>query len=314
MFPLGRQERYLDHIQSLDKRLRTWHEEIPLELRDGEIQGGGYDSIEESDEDIGGFGPKFTQYLLQLQALALRFAYENTMIMIHRPLLSLQLRTTSDTPRLTLRILEGCPAAVTQFESSMRAFHDAAIQTSRLGSLSSFPFAVQSYAAAFMSAHIFTAGVALSLSASVEPLSERARMSKTGLQRLIHSHKILPRRARAVSDVNLILEQLTRLVLDKELARITHPTATDLVDARHGRSTINDPEALYALDDGPGHIPHASTAAAPSAPATDPRARPTSGARPEITSAHLAAVEDAFDIDGNSFLDALYDFEQGTNH
>lgn len=207
-------QHHLAHMtSSLDAKLQAWKREIPpqLHLNNPDTTPVRYASVEEMDRDIGASGPKFTNYIYQLQALALRIAYENAKILLHRPLLQYKqvpkLGIAPDRPvRASYQTLDPC--------------RDAALSISEIGSASIFPLAADTYAAAFMGIHTFTAGVTLCILASIEPMTLKFHMSKMGLHRLLGMQRTLALKSQLAAQGLRILERLTRLVMEKELKQM----------------------------------------------------------------------------------------------
>ncbi|KAF4186763.1 hypothetical protein CNMCM7927_005150 [Aspergillus lentulus] len=205
-------------VANLDARLRIWQAEIPPKLRWETVAStsASYSSMEEFDRDIGASGVPFDNHIYHLQALALKLAYENTIILLHRPLLSYKLVTRADEK------LDDMSRLVTVEENpflrSMQACHDAGMSLSELASSPILELVSESYAAAFVSVHTFTAGVALGILGSVEPLTPQAQEAKVGLHRLMSiQSKLKTRSVLATQGLN-ILQRLTKLLLDKELS------------------------------------------------------------------------------------------------
>lgn len=210
-------KRLVQRVPLLDDRLQKWKAEIPESLRLTQNTPGKYSSAEEMDRDIGASGPGFESHVCQLQALALLLAYENARILVHRPLL------TSRTNYGSERELEGIsdPTRKTS-HLSLQACRDAAMSTSYLGETPIFSLAADTYAAAFISIHTFTAGVMLCVLTSIEPLTPQSHQSKLGLRRLLKMQAQLGSKSKSpISAQGLdILERLARLVMEKELNEI----------------------------------------------------------------------------------------------
>lgn len=208
--------RMVQKVQDLDSRLSTWSGELPPELRlpcsDGS-ESTTY-SDEELEFNIGASGPKFEALILRLQALALKLAYENAKILIHRPLLTY--RMVAPLPageRVTpsSRVLDPC-------QLSVQACREAALRTSELGALETFQRACQTYAVAFIGVHLLTAGTTLCILASLEPLSRESHESKIGVQRLMHMQTTVGPRSVLAAQGLEILKKLIALIMEKELA------------------------------------------------------------------------------------------------
>ncbi|KAM0722319.1 hypothetical protein Q7P37_001760 [Cladosporium fusiforme] len=215
--------RLLQSVGDLDRRLSLWYAELPPQLSMETTHARSYETIEEYEKDIGGSGEVFNSNIISLQALSLKLAYENAIILVHRPLLAYNLNRPAlqISPKNTPQTRE--TSSANQYQESLNACRHAALQTADIGSSPAFPFAVQSYAAAFMSTHLFTAGVTLCLSAIIEPLTEQASQAKRGLQRIFNSQNDPVAEPLASPHVTDILERLIRLVQEKELACILGP-------------------------------------------------------------------------------------------
>ncbi|RHZ58001.1 transcription factor domain-containing protein [Aspergillus thermomutatus] len=210
---------FVMRVASLDARLRNWRAEIPPKLRWQTVASTSisYSSKEEFDRDIGASGVRFDNHIYHLQALALELAYENTMILAHRPLLSYKLVTKTADEKLDdfshRDTIQGNP-----FLGSMQACHDAGMSLSELVNSPILDLVSETYAAAFVSIHTFTAGVALGILSSIEPLTPQAQEAKVGLHRLMSIQAKLKSRSLLATQGLDILQRLTKLVLDKELS------------------------------------------------------------------------------------------------
>ncbi|KAJ5986350.1 hypothetical protein N7451_010715 [Penicillium sp. IBT 35674x] len=214
-------KRLLHKVPILDDRLQKWKAELPDILRLNPSTPTRYSCGEEMDCDIGASGPGFESHIYQLQALALSLAYENARILIHRPLLAYRTRPGGNRE---LRSLPNPSRKASHL--SLEACRDAAMNTSHLGESLIFTLAADTYAAAFISIHTFTAGVMLCVLTNIDPLAPESQQSKIGLRRLLKMQAHLKSKSRSpLSDQGLdILERLTRLVMEKELKEILTPS------------------------------------------------------------------------------------------
>ncbi|GIJ91218.1 hypothetical protein Asppvi_010183 [Aspergillus pseudoviridinutans] len=205
-------------VASLDARLRNWRADIPPKLRWETLASTrmSYSSQEEFDRDIGASGIRFDNHIYLLQALALKLAYENTMILTHRPLLSYKLVAKADEKLDDMSRLDTIQE--NPFLRSMRACHDAGMSLSELLNSPILDLVSETYAAAFVSIHTFTAGVALGILSSIEPLTPQAQEAKVGLHRLMSIQAKLKARSPLATQGLDILQRLAKLVLDKELS------------------------------------------------------------------------------------------------
>lgn len=217
----GQKSRVSFHFQTLirtvpilEDRLEQWKAEIPGSLLLNPSSDMNYSSAEEMDRDIGASGPGFESHIYQLQALILALAYENARILIHRPLMTYRIRLhRGQEPGGSRNAPQSTPSL------SLQACRSAAMSTSQIGESPIFSLAAETYASAFISIHMFTAGVMLCVLASIEPLTPESQESKIGLRRLLNMQAELQSRSKSVvSSQSLdILERLVRLVMEKEL-------------------------------------------------------------------------------------------------
>lgn len=235
----------LRKVPLLDEKLQKWRAEIPKTLCLDPNIATKYSSAEEMDRDIGASGPGFESHIYQLQALTLFLAYENARILVHRPLL---------TCRTKLGDKEGPRSQHDQFQKtshiSLQACRDAAMNTSYLSESPVFSLAADTYAASFISIHIFTAGVMLCVLTSIEPLTTYSQQSKTGLRRLLNMQAHLKSKSKSPLPAQGldILERLTRLVMEKELKEILN-SESDPVSQLTG-AEIQPGRDLDTLGDG----------------------------------------------------------------
>lgn len=222
----------VEKVTELDNRLSGWASELPsrLQLRSDTPKGPIYESLAEIDEDIGASGEKLESYIFQLQALALKLAYENARILIHRPLLSYKMVSPPTPDYGTIPAVPARLPNTDPFQSSLLTCRNAALETSRIGSFSIFRLASGTYAVAFIGSHLLTAGVALCILASIDPLSISSQESKIGIHRLLGMQMDLKRRSVLAAQGLEVLQKLTKLVLTKELEKMLQPKS----DSRFG--------------------------------------------------------------------------------
>ncbi|KAK4500284.1 hypothetical protein PRZ48_008473 [Zasmidium cellare] len=204
-------------VQALHTKLEEWQSNLPPHLRITTPTETGYSSLDEAEHDIGASGEQFAQHATQLQALTLKLAFDNTRILIHRRLLSFDFSShfpsSSTTPS----------QMTTTFHHCLSTCREAGSQTAELGALPIFKFAAHTYAAAFINTHLFTAGVALCLSAMIDPLSEHNTSVKRDVQKIIKLQKGSSAEVLPSPQALSVLQRLMRVVLEKELACIVNP-------------------------------------------------------------------------------------------
>lgn len=213
-------------VAAINRKLEAWKAEIPPPLRvlwtSSETPTPGYASREEFDLDIGASGPIFETHIFQLQALTLQLAYENSRIIANRPLLSFRLATRSNGP-----VAVPNPPNNDPFTQSMQSCRDAALGISKAFSIPIMDLVADTYAAAFVGIHTFTAGLTLGILNSIDPLSSQSHEAKVGLQRLMSIQAKLKERSPLPAQGLEILQRLTRHVLEKELNAMLSASAVE---------------------------------------------------------------------------------------
>ncbi|SPO04997.1 uncharacterized protein DNG_07682 [Cephalotrichum gorgonifer] len=203
-------------VASLDTQITRWYSQLPGKLRLGKlaVPGPGKSSNHENHRsETHGRAPStlsFDDQLFQLQALALKLAFENARILIHRPLLSYKLffSSTSSTDTGASRRDPNL--------ASVSVCRDAALQISCAGNIPIFKEASTTYALNFISLHILTAGVTLCIMAGLSPLSPESLDSKLGVRRLMEMQAYLQLDCLVASQGLEILKKLSYLVMKKE--------------------------------------------------------------------------------------------------
>lgn len=201
-------------VSSLDRRLHEWHARLPLQLRPASLNDTSSGSVEPSSHIDGGTelsGKAFEHRLFQLQALSLKVAYQNAKILIHRPLLSYRM-VAPPTNNATTAI----PATSDTCQSSIQVCRDAALEMSYIGSLTVFQGVADTYAISFVSLHLLTAAIALSILTTLAPLTHESHDCKMGIRRLMEMQSRLSSRSIVAEQGLGILKKLMSLVLNKE--------------------------------------------------------------------------------------------------
>ncbi|KAE8370318.1 fungal-specific transcription factor domain-containing protein [Aspergillus caelatus] len=208
----------IDRVRTIDMKLRQWHAEVPSRLGWDNITQAdvSYSSPQAVDRDIGASGPVFENHIYQLQALTLKLAYENAKILVHRPLLSYKVvsQSSNSAPR---DYIESTPSSMSPFRSSLQTCRAAAMSMAEIASNPIVDLISETYAAAFVSIHTFTAGVTLGILSSIEPLGPQSRDTKIGMHRLMGIQEKLKHRSVLAAQGLEVLQRLARLVMEKEL-------------------------------------------------------------------------------------------------
>jgi hypothetical protein len=168
-----------------------------------------------------------------LQALALQIAYDNVQILLHRPLLSQDLRNykthaeLSDPDRIMYspdqsNITNSIQLSSQHVHQILLASRDkcweSAIRSSKLGQYNQcLVSARDSHAAAFLGINLFTAGMVLCVVALSRPLSSEAQIAKQAVARIMSLSRFLSGKALLSAQTTKILKDLVRLVGEKEI-------------------------------------------------------------------------------------------------
>ena len=208
-------------VYRIDKELSDFFSSLPPEMR-----------LEDLSRDPNEPATTSTRPFM-LQALALQIAYDNVQILLHRPLLSQDLRNFkadsgssdsqhsiySPSQRHLANTAQLSPQHVHQILLASRdKCWESAIRSSKLGQyhqcLSS---ARDSHAAAFLGINLFTAGMVLCVVALSRPLSSEAQMAKQAVARIMSLSRFLSGKARLSAQTTKILKDLVRLIVEKEI-------------------------------------------------------------------------------------------------
>lgn len=202
-------------VMQIDKQLRSWFQSLPPELKLEELYRQG---IKDTPQRARVF---------MLQALALQLAYDNVMILLHRPSLSQNIQ--SSTVASTEDSLSSEPASMaTQSPdqtyktrgallTSRDHCWESAIQSSDLGRYGQcLDYARETHAAAFLGINLFTASMVLCVFALSNPLSTQAQLAKQAVTRIMSLSRFLADRSILSDQTNLVLRDLINLILEKE--------------------------------------------------------------------------------------------------
>ncbi|KAJ5511646.1 hypothetical protein N7453_003749 [Penicillium expansum] len=203
-------------VEALSTRLNNWHTKLPEKLRLGNLDASSA-ARQHPKNILGGetHSPiPFEEQVFQLQAFALKLAFENAKILIHRPLLSFKIITRSRSPRsASNRRVDPCASAID-------TCRDSALQISLIGLCPIVRHAADTYAAVFMSLHLFTAAVTICIITSLDPLNPKSHECKLGIRRLMEMQTLLKDKSIVASQGLEITKQLMSLALTKEIDAI----------------------------------------------------------------------------------------------
>ncbi|KAF3806862.1 hypothetical protein GCG54_00007112, partial [Colletotrichum gloeosporioides] len=295
-------------IAELDGRLKTWRDHLPVEL----LLGGAI-SKSQTESLVGGIPeslrssfPSQTKrlQLFGVQSLSLKLAFENARILVHRPLLSYKTMAIAGHSRNALPL-----------RSAVRACRDAALQIAQVGSTSEFNEVAGTYAVSFVALHLFTAGVALSILTSLEPLSRESFESKMGLRQLISMHSQLKAKSIVAEQGFEILKRLMTLVMSKETERMLQFEGP--ADTQHGCSSDSTQRTSDSIEVATQS--NSATRAGESLPSTDFQGTSQDDlmddSRPDIPEdpAQMARSDLGF-CEDPLVTQALLDFEQAMSY
>ncbi|GAW15571.1 hypothetical protein ANO14919_049850 [Xylariales sp. No.14919] len=202
----------LNKITSLSSTLHKWYNDLPDTLRlwniDGSTEAKLFLDSALDDESV--FKKDFTAKILRLQALTLHLAYNNTIIIIHRPILSHRLFGVVS-PQSDIALLKD------RLQQSIQACQTAALEMSSVGATEAFSKASHTYAVTFIALHLLAAGVTLSIMATLNPLSKESHEAKNGLRKLMGIHAALKAKCIVAEQGTEVLKKLISLVMAKEM-------------------------------------------------------------------------------------------------
>lgn len=208
-------------VSSLDSRLQTWYQNLPRRLKiDEKRNPPGTETRSMGPSSDEGTQPEdaFQEHLFKLQALALKLAFENARILVHRPLLSYKMVVH---PQASGGLNGSQQTQLSDpFRVAVLACRNAALVISRVGTTSTFSKCADTYAVSFISLHLFTAAVALSIMTSQDPLSQESHESKLGMRRLMAMQAQLKTRSIVAEQGYMILKKLISLVVQKEMEKM----------------------------------------------------------------------------------------------
>ncbi|WKT40107.1 hypothetical protein QSH57_001926 [Fusarium oxysporum f. sp. vasinfectum] len=193
-----------DKVAALNGRLQEWHRSLAPKLRFD-----GHDPLLEVQvaHDRERTGREFEDYLFRLQALSLKLAYENAKILIHRPLLSFKMASSTSTDTTTSK--------TDPFRLAMQECREAALQISKVASTPYLLEASETYAIAVVSLHLLTAGVTLCISITLDPLASNSVEATSGIRQLMHVQTLLKDKSIVAAQSLDITTRLMRLCISR---------------------------------------------------------------------------------------------------
>ncbi|OAP60954.1 hypothetical protein AYL99_05956 [Fonsecaea erecta] len=201
-----------------------------------------------------------------LQALALQIAYDNVQILLHRPLLSQDLRNFKSDAATSGSQRSRYSSGQIDFGSDVKLSHrhvheillasrdncwESAIRSSKLGEYRQCLISARdSHAAAFLGINLFTAGMVLCVVALSRPLSSEAQMAKQAVARIMSLSRFLSGRALLSAQTSKILKDLIRLIGEREIKAML--SGSDTSQSMASLSGIRPREAAGSSNATPG--------------------------------------------------------------
>ncbi|KAF4866607.1 Multidrug resistance regulator 1 [Colletotrichum siamense] len=195
------------------------------------------------------------------------------------------------------------------------SFVSLVLGIAQVGSTSEFNEVAGTYAVSFVALHLFTAGVALSILTSLEPLSRESFESKMGLRQLVSMHSQLKAKSIVAEQGFEILKRLMTLVMSKETERMLQFEGP--ADKHHGRSSDSTQRTSSSIEVATQS--NSATGAGESLPSTDFQGTSQddlmSDSRPDIPedSAQMSRSDLGF-CEDPLVTQALLDFEQAMSY
>lgn len=219
----------VEKIKTIHEQLQKWYQSLPVELQHN--RGGISQETQSTLDPTGSVTRTF-----ELQALALQLAYDNFQILLHRPLLSYNLKRATRafensahgedgaplSPRMNVQSGMNTPQPLTSaLALSKKQCWESAIRTSELNNGSRILKCAQhTHAATYIGINLFTAGMILSIVALSKPLSSQSQEAKQAIARVVQMSDSLGRSSVLSAQSGKILQDLVQLILDKEMKSI----------------------------------------------------------------------------------------------
>jgi hypothetical protein len=219
-------------VRNLDSRLCRWRSNLPSELRLDIVGGRAFSTLQQDN-------------IFLLQALALQVAYDNILILLHRPLLRGRVGRLQAPgrpqehayPASSIRDRETItvPLTGTQTSSSMvdkysrdRCLESASRSASLCDMKQCLTAAKSTHAVAYLGINLFTAGIVLSTVALSSPLSAVAQQAKNDIRKILIISEMFKSESPVAPQTKQILSALVKVILEKELEALTCTDSIDL--------------------------------------------------------------------------------------
>lgn len=209
----------VEPVQELNAELEAWHRANPEVLNDA--SGVMIDQIQ---------APDSFKKTLKRQAMALQVAYDNALILLHRPLLGFRLA-----PQLRPRT--PVPSSSDPFDTSLNICLHAALRLAELGSLSTnLKDMRDTHVASFIGLHLLTAAVVLCIVVASDPMAIVAYRAKVGIGKIIQMQRLFDGVTPFARESLNIIKRLVQRVLEKEFTQLYTGDDTESGADHHKKS------------------------------------------------------------------------------
>ncbi|KAI1022902.1 hypothetical protein LB503_000020 [Fusarium chuoi] len=238
-----------DKFAVLNERLQEWYGNLAPKLKFDSHASLSDVQVTRNRERT---GQEFESHLFRLQALSLNLAYENAKILIHRPLLSFRLATSTSTNTAN--------SNTDPFRLAMQECKEAALQISEVASTPYLLEASETYAVAVVSLHLLTAGVTLCISITVDPFVSNSAEAISGIRQLMQVQDLLKDRSIVAAQSLDITKRLMGLVMAKAGSDRpeTAPVRSTYADVPPRYGSGNNSTAPKRGCTGPAPLPQAN--------------------------------------------------------
>ncbi|KAK2684026.1 hypothetical protein RAB80_001972 [Fusarium oxysporum f. sp. vasinfectum] len=284
-----------DKVEALNGRLQEWHRSLAPKLRFD-----GHDPLSEVQvaHDRERTGREFEDYLFRLQALSLKLAYENAKILIHRPLLSFKMASSTSTDTTTSK--------TDPLRLAMQECREAALQISKVASTPYLLEASETYAIAVVSLHLLTAGVTLCILITLDPLASNSVEATSGIRQLMQVQTLLKDKSIVAAQSLDITTRLIGLVASKQG---NNWEETELLTSAYPELPQRDRTESHSMD-----LEGECSGQAPMPPRADLDSPPTMNNGSMTDTLSMSFADQDVDVYADTSLnDTLLEYEQAAN-
>ncbi|KAL3427332.1 tall aerial hyphae-4 [Phlyctema vagabunda] len=224
----------------LNIRLKKWQEALPTRLRlDWKV----LDPVgSENSKSISSDASDFEDYIFKMQALSLQLAFDNAIILAHRPSLSMNLAKHSQTSTVLSTLARHVSIA-------SQKCRDAALRTSRLEAHPSIIVSRNTHAAAYIGLNLLSAGIVLCLLTSNGLHGSKLKEDVAAINRIFQMFRQFKGTSPLVVQGHELLKVLVRSVLKDEFgSSIVFPEDDQQKPQADGNESPTEPRLREPLD------------------------------------------------------------------